>query len=151
MPETIGSIQKLMKDGQKAMERTDLPEAKEYFEQALRIKETPGILESLGHAAWWLDDAETTFEAREKAFHLYRGQGNARAAARIAISIACDYFSFRGEYALSNGWSRRANRLLKNLELAPEHGWIKEWVGNVAIEADHDPAKAIRLGKATVY
>jgi len=147
MPTASGSVQKLMSDGHQAMDRTDWAEAKNCFEQALQIKETPELLESLGLAAWWLDDAETTFESREKAFQLYRVQGNARGAARVAISIAYDYFSFRGEYALSNGWSRRANRLLENVETVPEHGLVKAWDGNVAIEVDHDPAKAFRLGK----
>ena len=135
------------KEGQNALKKTEWETAKNCFEKALQIKETPELLECLGLASWWLDDAETTFESREKAFQLYRGQGNARGAARVAISIAYDYFSFRGEYALSNGWSRRANRLLENLEVTPEHGWIKAWDGCVAIEADHDPANAFRLGK----
>ncbi len=147
MPAPSEIAEKLMKDGHQAMKRTDWTEAKNCFEQALQIKETPELLEHLGQAAWWLDDAETTFESREKAFQIYRRQGNARAAARVAISIAYDYFSFQGEYALSNGWSRRANRLLENLETVPEHGLVKAWDGNVAIEADHDPAKAFRLGK----
>ena len=148
MRESSGSAEKLMSEGQKAMERTDWAEAKECFEAALEIKETPDVLDSLGLAAWWLDDADTTFKSREKAFQLYRGQRNTRAAARVAISIAYDYFSFRGEYALSNGWSRRAHRLLKKVETTvPEHGWIKAWDGNVAIEAEHDPLKAFRLGR----
>ncbi|MCC5908086.1 MAG: hypothetical protein JJU13_17860 [Balneolaceae bacterium] len=147
MPKASGIVQKLIKDGQRAMERTDWADAKKCFEQALHVKETPEVLESLGLAAWWLDDAETTFESREKAFQLYRVQGNVRGAARVAISIAYDYFSFRGEYALSNGWSRRAKRLLENLEPVPEHGLVKAWDGCVAIEADHDPAKAYRLSK----
>jgi len=147
MPVSSENAEKLVTDGRQAMERTEWSEAKECFEQALQIKETPELLECLGLAAWWLDDAETTFDSREKAFQLYRGAGNSRGAARVAISIAYDYFSFRGEYALSNGWSRRANRLLENLETVPEHGWIKAWDGNVAIEVDHDPAKAFQLGK----
>jgi ATP/maltotriose-dependent transcriptional regulator MalT len=147
MPTASESVQKLIEYGQKAMECTDWAEARNYFEQAMQMKETPEVLEGLGNATWWLDDAETTFKSREKAFNLYRGQGNARAAARVAIRIAYDYFSFRGEYVLSNGWSRRANRLLNNLEKVPEHGWLKAWDGNVAIEADHDPTKALRLGK----
>jgi LuxR family transcriptional regulator, maltose regulon positive regulatory protein len=139
--------EKLISDGNQAMERTDWAKAKDCFKKALEIKETPEVLESLGLASWWLDDAGTTIESRENAFQLYRGQGNSRGAARVAISIAYDYFSFRGEYALSNGWSRRAHRLLENLDTIPEHGWIKTWDGSVAIEADHDPAKAYRLAK----
>ncbi len=129
------------------MDNTNWSEARFFFEKALQVRESPEVLECLGNAAWWLDDAETTFTSREKAFHLYRGEGNSRAASRVAITIAYDYFSFRGDYALSNGWSRRANRLLENVDESAEHGWIKAWDGNVAIEADHDPDRAFRLGK----
>jgi DNA-binding NarL/FixJ family response regulator len=147
MPTASGDFLKLMSDGKKAMVQTDWSEARSFFEKALQIRETPEVHECLGNAAWWLDDAETTFQSREKAFYLYRKEGDSRAASRLAINIAYDYFSFRGEYALSNGWSRRANRLLESVPEAAEHGWVKAWDGNVAIEVDHDPEKALMLGK----
>jgi hypothetical protein len=37
------------------------------FEDALAAEETPEAFEGLSWAAWWLDDAETVFEAREHA------------------------------------------------------------------------------------
>ena len=129
MPVSSGSVEILMTDGHKAMEQTDWAEAKVCFEAALQIKELPEALELLGLAAWWLDDASTAFDAREKAYRLYRERGDSRSAARVAIALAYDYLSFRGEYVISNGWSRRAHRLLEGLELTPEHGWIKAWDG----------------------
>ena len=150
MPVSSGSVEILMTDGHKAMEQTDWAEAKVCFEAALQIEEIPEVLEHLGLAAWWLDDASTAFDAREKAYRLYRERGDSRSAARVAIALAYDYLSFRGEYVISNGWSRRAHRLLEGLELTPEHGWIKAWDGNVAIEVEHDPEAALRLGKEAV-
>ena len=148
MESVFGSLQQQIDAGRKALKQTEWTKARDCFESAVKEKETPEVLELLGRAAWWLDDADTTFKSREKAFQQYRVQGNERGAARVAISIAYDYFSFRGEYALSNGWSRRAHRLLKQVKTTvPEHGWIKAWDGNVAIEAEHDPVKAFRLGR----
>jgi hypothetical protein len=43
---------------------------------------TAEALEGRSHAAWWLDDAETMFEARERAYRLYRRDGDLRSAAR---------------------------------------------------------------------
>ena len=47
-------------------------EARLCFETALQDEETPEALEGLGMAAWWLDDAATIFNARERAYQLYR-------------------------------------------------------------------------------
>lgn len=41
------------------------------FTAALARGETPEALEGLGWTAWWLDDAETIFPARERAYQLY--------------------------------------------------------------------------------
>ena len=145
-----GILSEKLKEGQKALERTEWTKARDCFESVVREKELPEALELFGLAAWWLDDATTALEAREKAYRLYRKRGDSRSAARVAIALAYDYLSFRGEYVISNGWSRRAHRLLEDLELVPEHGWIKAWDGNVAIEVEHDPETALRLGKETV-
>ena len=39
----------------------------------------------------------------------------------MAIALAYDYLSFRGEHVISNGWSRRPHRLLECIELTPDH------------------------------
>jgi LuxR family transcriptional regulator, maltose regulon positive regulatory protein len=139
-----------LEEGQDALRNTDWETAKNCFETALKTRETPEALELLALAAWWLDDEETTFQCREKAFNLYRQQNNPRGAARVAISLSYDYFSFRGEPAIAGGWSRRAHRLLNNLDLVPEHGLLAAWDGNIAIEVDHNPEKALKLGKEAV-
>jgi hypothetical protein len=59
-------------------------EARMSFEDAIADEETPEAYEGLSWAAWWLDDADTVFEARERAFRLYRQREDAPSAARMA-------------------------------------------------------------------
>lgn len=150
MEPVSSSVQHQIDSGRKALKQTEWTKARNCFESAVREKETPEAFELLGRAAWWLDDATTALDAREKAYRLYRERGDSQSAARVAIALAYDYHSFRGEHAISNGWSRRAQRLLEDVELAPEHAWVKEWDGNVAIEVEHDPETALRLGNEAV-
>ena len=98
--------------------------AREQFEAALAVDESPEALEGLSWAAWWLDDDEAVFAAREHAYRLYRRRGDAAAAARMATWLAVDQLDFRGAWAVANGWLRRAHRLLDPLEPGPEHGWL---------------------------
>jgi hypothetical protein len=110
-------------------------------------EESAEALEGLSLAVWWLDDAETMFATRERAYRLYRRDGDLRSAARLAIGFGFDYFSFRGQAAIGNGWFRRAHRLLKELPPAPEHGWLLIWEGQIRLLVDNDPATARRLGR----
>lgn len=102
------------------------------FQAALAEEETPEALEGLSWAAWWLDDAETVFEAREQAYRSYRERGDATGAARMATWLAADQLDFHGARAVANGWFRRAQRLLDHLEPGPEHGWLAFHEGYVA-------------------
>lgn len=45
-------------------------------------------------AATWLDDAATAIGARERAYRLYRQQGDHEGAARVAIGIADNLLTF---------------------------------------------------------
>jgi LuxR family transcriptional regulator, maltose regulon positive regulatory protein len=115
--------------------------ARREFEAALAAGETPEALEGLGRAAWWMDDAETVFRAREQAYRLYRRRGDKRSAARLAIALAEDSLYFRGEPAVAQGWHLRAGDLLQDLgPLTPEHGWLKLSEGDFALTFRGDPA-----------
>jgi ATP/maltotriose-dependent transcriptional regulator MalT len=75
-------------------------------------------------AAQWLVDQETVFAARERAYRLYRELQLPRDAARVAVQLAWDYRTFRGEPAVAAGWLQRAHDLLSNQEPSSEHGWL---------------------------
>jgi LuxR family transcriptional regulator, maltose regulon positive regulatory protein len=106
--------------------------AREAFQAALAIEETPEALEGLSWAAWWVDDADAVFAARERAYTLYRGRGEATAAARMATWLAIDQLDFRGAWSVASGWLQRAHRLLDALEPGPEHGWLAFQEGYIA-------------------
>lgn len=98
--------------------------ARDAFAVALAREETPEALEGLSWAAWWLDDADTVFDARERACRLYQQRGDATSAARMATWLAADQLDFRGASAVANGWLQRARRLLAPVEPRPDHGWL---------------------------
>lgn len=120
----LDSVAEAVSAGQEALSRGAWEEARGAFEAALAQGEEPEALEGLGLAAWWLDDAEVTFDARERAYRLYAERGDRRSAARVATAIAWDYEAFRGELAVANGWLRRARRLLEGSSRRPSTaGW----------------------------
>jgi LuxR family transcriptional regulator, maltose regulon positive regulatory protein len=119
--------------------------ARDLFEQALGHGEAPEALEGLGMAAWWLDDVATVFEARERAFHLYRQRDENQAAGRVALTLAQDHLYFRGEPAVANGWFGRAHRLLDCLERCPEQGWLRVAEADFALAFQHDLYTGKRL------
>jgi RNA polymerase sigma factor (sigma-70 family) len=121
-------------------------EARARFEQAVGAEETPEGFEGLSWAAWWLDDAEAVFAARERAYCLYEEAGEAADAARMATWLACDQLDFHGAFAVAGGWLGRAHRLLDPLEPGPEHGWLAFLEGFMA-HAGGDTAKAAELGR----
>ena len=109
-------------------------------------EETPEAFEGLSWAAWWLDDAEAVFAARERAYHLYKDAGDVAGAARMATWLACDQLDFHGAFAVAGGWLGRAHRLLDPLEPGPEHGWLAFFEGYMA-HAGGETAKAAELGR----
>jgi LuxR family transcriptional regulator, maltose regulon positive regulatory protein len=113
----------------------------------LAAGETAAAQEGLSWAAWWLDDADAVFAARERAFHLYAAGGEPAAAARMATWLAADELDFRGAAAVANGWLGRAHRLLDPLDPAPEHGWLAFHEGYLA-HAGGDTATARGLAES---
>lgn len=114
----------LLLEGGEALRRGAWAEARERFEAALQERETPQALEGLGMAAQWLVDRDTVFVARERAYRLYRESQSPRDAARVAVQLAWDYRTFRGEAAIATGWLQRAHDILLHEDPSSEHGWL---------------------------
>jgi DNA-binding NarL/FixJ family response regulator len=122
----------------------DWDAARDLFTDSLAREATPEALEGLSWAAWWRDDAETVFDARERAYLLYRRRGERASAARMATWLAADQLDFRGAMAVAAGWLRRARRLLDPIEPGPEHGWLAFHEGYMA-HLSGDTLKATEL------
>lgn len=130
------------------MSAGDWQGARACFEEALAAGETADALEGLGWAAYCQDDDAVTFRARERAFQLYRDQGDVAAAARVASWLAVDWLEFRGKPAVANGWLQRAHRLLAGVEPGPGHGWLA--VHEASLVVDDDPVAARDLAVQAV-
>lgn len=133
--------------GQAALARGDWEEARRAFEQALASGDDPAALEGLGLAAWWLDQTAAVFDARERAFRLYRERGDAAAAARVAVWLGWDYVAFRGEPAVARGWFGLARQLLESARDTSEFAWLSIREGVLALLEDGDPDGARRLAR----
>lgn len=140
----------LLKAGQAALERAAWPDAREAFEAALALRESPEALEGLGLAAWWLDLSDVLFDARERAYRIYRDRGNVRGAGRTAVWLAWDYWAFRGESAVANGWLQRARRLLEHEPGCAERAWLDIREGSLCLFEDYDPDRAHALASEGV-
>ena len=135
------SAAELLATGWSELGKGRWPAAREAFEGALAAEKTPEAYEGLSWTAWWLDDAEQVFAARESAYRLYREARDPAAAARMATWLAADQLDFHGAAAVASGWFGRAHRLLDSLEPGPDHGWLAFHEGYVAhFEGDTDGA-----------
>lgn len=139
-----------MTEGQSALERGDWQGARQAFELVLRDGENPEALEGLGLASWWLDLEDGVFDARERAYRAYLDRGDRAAAARMAVWLAWDTASFRGEQAVANGWLQRAHRLLEEHPDAPENAWLALRAGIWALLDGGDPEEAEKLAADAV-
>jgi DNA-binding CsgD family transcriptional regulator len=139
-----------------AMMRGSWQEASELFEVSLALEETPEALEGLGVAASWVDDPETSANARERAYRGFRKRGAPLESARVAMTLGMMHIGFMGAPDVARGWLRRARHILEDVELTPIHGWVALGEGFIAAiyERDADRAlehskEAARIGRST--
>lgn len=139
------SVNDAVERGHRALARGAWDEARSSFGEALAESDSAEAWEGLSWAAFWLEDGVSAIAAREHAYRLYREAGDLRGAARMAIWLGNDHLDFRGEEAVAQGWFARCERLLKDLEPSPEHGWLAALRAAIALDAG-DTAGAKRLG-----
>jgi ATP/maltotriose-dependent transcriptional regulator MalT len=142
---TSPDVSAALEDGRAALARRDWTAARQAFDRALTLGESPEALEGVGMAAWWAEDYPGAIRAREQAYRILRAAGDRAGAARMAVWLASDYADYRGETAVANGWLRRAERLLDGVSPCPEHAWLAYMKAHFALMVDHDPAEARRL------
>ncbi len=127
----------LLSVGREAFVSRDWAGTVEAFDSAGPLP--PDASEALAIARWWLDDPGGAIAAWEGAYNAHLRAGAARAAARIAVTIAREYTSVFGNAAAANGWIQLARDALRDDEPCVERGWI----ALAEAERIHDPAKAI--------
>ena len=131
-PRTLNSDEVPLEPGWAHLANGCWEHARGHFQRAIAAKETAEGYEGLSWAAWWLDDADGVFAARDRAYRLYKAAGNAAGAARMATWLACDELDFRGAFPVASGWLGIARRLLDGLQPGAEHGWLAFFEGYMA-------------------
>ena len=128
-----------------ALARGDWEGAADLYRAAIERQETAQAQEGLSWAAWWMADEVLTFEARIRAFQLYRAAGRPGDAARLAAWIAADFREFRGEQAAAMGWIRRAGSFLEGQKESANHGWVALLEADLALNFERDTTGALPL------
>lgn len=144
MPRTATTPEALLGVGRAALAAGAWAKAERAFARACDLGAGPEALEGLAMAAWWQQDLETAFSARERAYNAYRKAGDDRGAARVAIALADDSLYGRGEPDVARGWQRRARDLLKGRARCAELGWLWLAEGDLALHLGHDPREVLR-------
>jgi hypothetical protein len=77
--------------GATALREREWTEAREAFEDAAGVADTPEAHDGLGLALWWLRDVDAAIAHREQAYAAFRARGDLTAALRIALWLATEY------------------------------------------------------------
>jgi DNA-binding NarL/FixJ family response regulator len=128
--------------GFEALARADWLVARERFEAAVdEGDESPELLDALGRALWWLREPEAAVVQRERAYAGFRRAGDLRRAARIALWLSREHAQVWRNDVAANGWLARAERLLHDVAVGAETGWLSL----ARSERARDPAAAAEL------
>ena len=107
----------------------------------------PEDLERLGESAWWTGQLGDVMSAFERAYTGYVAQGRTVEAAAAALRLAAEY-GHRRERAVSDGWLRRAERLLVDQSESTAHALLSRARFNRALERA-EFARALEHGRET--
>jgi ATP/maltotriose-dependent transcriptional regulator MalT len=110
--------------GYEALASGDWPGAREAFASAVAVVDSPGALDGLGRALWWLREERDAVVYRERAYAGFRRDGELARAARIALWLSREYALAFGNEAAAGGWLARAERLLRDVAPGAEQGWL---------------------------
>ncbi len=136
-----------LEEADAALRRGEWANARDAFKATLKVRESARALEGYGRATWWLDDLDATFPARQRAYQLYREEGDDLGAARIAMSMSIDYLDVLGEASVGDGWLRRATRLMEGIEPGPDHGWLKIYQAFFKVLDEGDYTTGLQLSR----
>src|SRR5262245_43844686 len=135
----------LLRAGEAALEARKWEEARDAFSGAAELSNGAQAWDGLGLACWWLQDPTRMFDAKQRAYTGYIAAGDKREAARVAASLANDFLDFRGEAAVAQGWLKRAERLLEDLDADAERAWLSVWEARLVTVAQQDLAAGMPL------
>ncbi|HEX5940581.1 MAG TPA: helix-turn-helix transcriptional regulator, partial [Dehalococcoidia bacterium] len=94
------------------------------FEATLEIEESGGALFGLALALWWLRDPVTSVRLQERAFAMFRREGDNENAFVTAMYLCLGYDMTFGNLSASRGWLAKAARVVEESGLDALRGWV---------------------------
>ncbi len=140
----------MIERGRAALRDCDWLAAESSFDEARRSHESPDALDGLGQALYWQHRYAEALPLRERAYGLYRQQGDRRAAAMVAVRLAQLHGLIHGNAVAVNGWIAHAQRMLEGCDDCPEHGWLELFLGAICsdpTERERHARNAAELGR----
>src|SRR4030095_7057115 len=136
---------KLLLEGREALLKGNWKEAKIILESALVQQASAEVYEELARACWWLNDINSVFEYRTKAYELFIERNDRIDAARNAAWLGDDYLTIKGEFAIANGWIQRAENLVTGIGDSWELALAKMLKARLAFMSEKNNDNAFRL------
>jgi DNA-binding CsgD family transcriptional regulator len=138
-------MNELLNKGRNALSLGEWKQAKNFLRESIAAEISAEAYEELASASWWLNETSAVFEYRLKAYNLFLDKNDRHGASRMASLIGMDYLEFKGEYAVANGWFRRAENLLEGLENSMELILIKIMKARLSFLFDKNIDLAVKL------
>jgi DNA-binding CsgD family transcriptional regulator len=99
-------------------------EARDCFKAALETEESGGALFGLALALWWLRDPVKSIRLQERAFAMFRRDGDHENAFVAAMYLCLGYDMTFGNSSASRGWLAKASRIVEENGLDGLRGWV---------------------------
>jgi len=115
----------LVESAQVALAEGDVVGAVARLREAVAVRPNPSAREQLAGLLFFEDDLVSARQELELAFREWRTQGEARAAALVAASLADLHSSGFGNRVVGQGWISRARRLLESEGRCVEQGYVE--------------------------
>ncbi len=109
-------------EGLRLLEEAQWAAARDVFQASLDEEETPGALDGIGLALFFLGKLEDGIAARERAFEGYVGENRCDEAARVGVWVSHQYL-LSGRASAARGWLARVDRAVADPE-CEGRGWI---------------------------
>lgn len=118
------SPRELVSRGRNALAAADWEGARDCFERAVALEESPEALDGLGRALHFLGEYHDAMAVTEQAFLAYNEAGRVVDAADCARWLAFSHGTINGNLAVAGGWMGRAKTLLDDIDECAGHGWL---------------------------
>ena len=115
----------LVESARAALAGGDVPGAVARLREAVAVGPNPSVREQLAGLLFFEDDLVGARQELELAFREWRTEGEARAAALVATSLADLHSSGFGNRVVGQGWVSRARRLLESEGRCVEQGYVE--------------------------